>query len=85
MAHHGNMKSNASDVDTWRNPSGLLVALFRFSKNRHVAHSNWFTLFQGPTLLTINSAIPLLTSHISHIFFSDISHPALHLGVSFHP
>ena len=67
-----------------RNLGGLPVVSFRsLKKNRHMAHSNWFMSFQCPTLLTINRTIPFLPSHISHIFFSDISCPVLCLKVSF--
>ena len=69
----------------WCNPDGLLVTSFRSSKNYHVVHSNLFASFQYPTLLTINRAIPLLPSHISHIFFSNLNRPVPRLEVSFHP
>ena len=73
VAYQVNLKLNISDVGTWRDPRGLLVTSFRSSKNCHVAHYGWLIWFQCPTLLTINSSIPLLPSHIPHIFFSNIS------------
>ena len=64
------------DVDRWLDPNGVQVTSFRSSKNCHLVYSGWLALFQCPTLLPINRAILLLPSHISHIFFSDTSHPS---------
>ena len=77
VACQGDLGSNVLDVDTWRNPSNLQIALFRSSKNCHVAYFGWLASFQCPTLLPINRGIPFLPSHISHIFFSNISRPSL--------
>jgi len=80
------LKLDILDVDTWHNPPVAYQSRrFVLQKYCHMAHSNWFTSFQCPTLLPINRAIPLLPSHISHIFFSDINRPTPCLEVSFHP
>ena len=45
MACQGDLGSDVLDVDTWRNPNSPQVALFRSSKNCHVAYSGLLASF----------------------------------------
>ena len=79
----GNLKLNVPDVDMWCNLEACLSHHFVLQEKCHVARSDWFMSFQYLGLSLINSGIPLLPSHISHIFSSDLCRSAPCLGVFF--
>ena len=81
----GNLKLNVPNVDTWCDLGACLSRCFVLQEKCHVAHSDWFMSFQYLGLSLINSGIPLLPSHISHIFSPDLCCLAPRLGVFFHP
>ena len=80
-----NLKLNVLDVDTWCDLGACLLHRFVLQEKCHVAHFDWFMSFQYLGLSPINSEIPLPPFHFSHIFSSNLYHPAPHLGVFFRP